>query len=372
MSPTNDRAANRGGIGAAQPEVNVMKRTRNYLRRAVFVLASLLCATALVAQAQRVGLERAAAVKAAHVGQLMAVKGVVGAGVGLDTLGNGAVHILVMDQAAVAGMPRVLDGVPVVVEVTGPILALRGAGGVAPERAGGKPGGTRIDPTAYFPRPVPIGVSTGNAQVGTICAAGTIACRVTKGNEVYALSNNHVYARENAAGLGEPVSQPGPYDTQCLVSSQYDLGALAGFVTIDFSKANQVDAAIALTDVAHLGNATPSNGYGTPSSTVAAAAVGQAVQKYGRTTALTKGTVTAIDMTISVGYSSGTALFENQILVNSRKAFIKPGDSGSLLVTAPGKNPVGLLFAGDSSGRYAFANPIGAVLSALNVTIDGN
>lgn len=41
-------------------------------------------------------------------------------------------------------------------------------------------------------------------------------------------------------------------------------------------------------------------------------------------------------------------------------------------MTDPGTNPVGLLFAGDSSGKTAIANPIDAVLSAFGITIDGN
>ncbi len=41
--------------------------------------------------------------------------------------------------------------------------------------------------------------------------------------------------------------------------------------------------------------------------------IGLKVQKYGRTTALTKGAVNAINATINVGYSSGTARFGNQI-----------------------------------------------------------
>ena len=47
--------------------------------------------------------------------------------------------------------------------------------------------------------------------------------------------------------------------------------------------------------------------------------------------------------------------------------FIRSGDSGSLMVTETGNNPVGLCFAGGSGG--AFANPIGPVLQALGVTI---
>jgi hypothetical protein len=216
---------------------------------------------------------------------------------------------------------------------------------------------------------VPIGVSTGNIDE---CSAGTIGARVKDGaGNVYALSNNHVYALENDAEFGSQVLQPGRYDTGCAISSDDVIGTLSDYVTIEFSTvaSNTVDAAIAATSV--LGNATPADGYGIPKSTTVASSLILSVQKYGRTSSLTKGTITGINSTVLVGYSNGTARFENQILVQSRKPFIKAGDSGSLLVTDPGRNPVGLLFAGDSSGKYAWANPIGDVLDAFRVTIDG-
>lgn len=100
--------------------------------------------------------------------------------------------------------------------------------------------------------------------------------------------------------------------------------------------------------------------------------IGLKVQKYGRTTALTKGAVNAINATINVGYSSGTARFGNQIVVYARKPFIKAGDSGSLLVTDPEKKPVGLLFAGTADGKWAIANRINLVLDRFGVTIDGS
>ncbi len=87
---------------------------------------------------------------------------------------------------------------------------------------------------------------------------------------------------------------------------------------------------------------------------------------------MTKGEITGINATVNVRYSSGTARFVKQIEVVSIKGpFLKPGDSGSLLVTDPGKKPVGLIFAGNRSGKIAIANPIDAVLDKLNVTIDG-
>jgi len=59
------------------------------------------------------------------------------------------------------------------------------------------------------------------------------------------------------------------------------------------------------------------------------------------------------------------ATFVNQIYVASN--FIRSGDSGSLMVTETGNNPVGLCFAGGSGS--SFANPIGPVLQKLGVSI---
>lgn len=152
------------------------------------------------------------------------------------------------------------------------------------------------------------------------------------------------------------------------------IGTLAAFESIVFSTnaSNTIDAAIALTLTADVNNATPSNGYGIPKSITVDAVVEQAVQKYGRASSLTKGTVAMISATVDVGYSSGIARFVDQIIVYGTKGpFTKPGDSGSLVVTDPDRSPVGLLFAGNQSGKYAIANPIGPVLDAFDVTIDG-
>jgi hypothetical protein len=102
------------------------------------------------------------------------------------------------------------------------------------------------------------------------------------------------------------------------------------------------------------------------------------VQKYGRTTLLTTGVVSGIEATVYVTYGNRTATFSDQIIVNGAQDFIGPGDSGSLLVTynpdlpeEGGREPVGLLFAGNDDGSLAVANPIDAVLDAFGVTIDG-
>lgn len=312
----------------------------------------------------------AAEVQERHTGRMMANPDVVGTAVGLTEDGRPAVKVLIK-KPGVAGIPEQLEDFPVEVEVTGEIFALPANGREMPlaVQPKGKPG-PRIDPTTWFTRPVPIGVSTGN--VGE-CSAGTIGARVKdRSGNVYALSNNHVYALENDAAIGSIILQPGRYDTQCSIDYNNTIGQLVDFVPIVFGGgSNTIDAAIADSSSGELGYETPSDGYGAPSPTLGVASVNLSVKKYGRTTSLTHGTVYLVNAAINVGYSSGTALFEGQIGVTGKKgAFIKAGDSGSLLVTEEGNNPVGLLFAGDSSGKYAFANPIIAVLEKFKVSID--
>jgi hypothetical protein len=303
--------------------------------------------------------ERVKEVQEKHTDRLMAIEGVEGTAVGLDDSERPAVKVF-LENPGVRGIPRELDGVPVHPVVTGKFYAL-------PKPEGKPGGGTKIDPTARLPRPVPIGVSTGHPDI----TAGTIGCRVKDAAGVYALSNNHVYADENKGPIGINVLQPGPYDGGRDPGDA--IGTLAAFNTIKFDGSdNTIDAAIALSSTANLGNATPSNGYGTPKSTTAAAYVGQPVQKYGRTTRLTKGKVYAINATVDVGYDSGTARFVNQIIITPG-TFSAGGDSGSLVVDASrgsnSRKPVGLLFAG--SQFFTVANPIDAVLGAFGVTIDG-
>jgi hypothetical protein len=232
-------------------------------------------------------------------------------------------------------------------------------------------------PALWCPRPVPIGVSTGHPKI----TAGTIGCRVIDAHgNVYALSNNHVYANENRAKIGDNVLQPGVYDGG--VNPRDAIGALSAFATITFSRtaSNTIDAAIAKVIIDEkngllLGKSTPlTTGYVTPSSTprapLTSADIGLGVQKYGRTTKLTTGTISAVNATVLVGYETGVvARFVGQIVITPG-SFCAAGDSGSLIVTNDDAcQPVGLLFAGSST--TTIANPIDVVLSYFGVTVDG-
>lgn len=346
---------------------------------ALILLAALAALSVYAQNGRGRGLEIAITAQEFHTNVLMANPGVVGTGVGLNADGEPVVVILT-ETRGVRGLPRTLDGVPVVVRQAGKIYALH-------HRPGHSKGG-EVEPAPSeparnerWPRPVPIGVSTGHPEI----TAGTIGARVTDGTAVFALSNNHVYADENNGSVGDNALQPGPFDGG--VDPVDAIGTLVAYARIKFDGSpNTIDAAIASVDYGDfdgngsselaVGNSTPSDGYGVPKSTTRAAYVNQKVKKYGRTTGLTKGNVYVINATVDVGYSSGVARFVNQIVIQPG-GFSAGGDSGSLIVVdgkgrdkAYNNEPVGLLFAG--SAFFTIANPIDAVLDRFGVDIDGN
>ncbi len=305
------------------------------------------------------------AVQDRHASALLAAPGVVGIAVGIGPLGGPILQVYLRGAEAAAALPTSLDGFPLVATVTGPFWAL----GQEPAAPGSS---DSVDPRARFPRPVPIGVSTGRSGV----SAGTIGARATDGAAVYALSNNHVFAAANGGRIGDNVIQPGVADGGR--DPDHTIGVLADFEPILFCAGltcpeNTMDAALALTSEEDLGSATPEDGYGRPRSSPAQGSLGQEVQKYGRTTGLTRGVVTGIRATVNVSYRTGSARFAGQLVVSGTN-FSRGGDSGSLVVTAGSREsegrPVGLLFAG--SQVATLVNPIGPILERFGVTIDGS
>jgi hypothetical protein len=88
-------------------------------------------------------------------------------------------------------IPKKFDSFPVNLEVTGKLYALQDA--------------SESPTTAKWPRPVPIGDSTGHSTV----SAGAIGARMTDGFNVFALSNNHVFANINFSPIVVIASQAG-------------------------------------------------------------------------------------------------------------------------------------------------------------------
>jgi hypothetical protein len=287
--------------------------------------------------------------------------GVVGTAVGFGPYGRPVVKVYVTALGS-ALLPGRVAGIPVSVELTEPFFSYADP-----------PEGTTspVDPKAGFPRPVPIGVSTGHPDI----TAGTIGARVTDGSQIFALSNNHVFANNNGASTGDNLLQPGVADGGR--NPDDVLATLFDYEPIEFCRGfacpgNKIDAALALTTAENLGTETPEDGYGTPRSQTMEATLGMQVQKYGRTTGHTVGRVTGINATIDVNYRTGTARFEGQILISGGE-FSTGGDSGSLIVSkgflAADRRPVALLFAG--SANNTIANPIDLVLDRFGVAVDG-
>jgi hypothetical protein len=92
------------------------------------------------------------------------------------------------------------------------------------------------------------------------------------------------------------------------------------------------------------------------------------VEKTGRATGYTTGTVFDVSATVPVQFELGTLTFEDQILIrNDGGAFSDGGDSGSLIVDHGSGRATGLLLGG--SLQFAIANHIEDVLQALNAKL---
>ena len=215
------------------------------------------------------------------------------------------------------------------------------------------------------------GVSGGNINdiSRQFCCSGTLGSLIQDSTGVqYILSNNHVLGLADRAQAGDDVSQPGRIDANCQVTE-----IVADF-TVAPSLTTGVDAAIAQLRPGAMNSTGAIEGIGTISSVVRAPAVGLGVQKSGRTTGHTTGSVSSVSTTVSIRYpkscgaSGGTArTFTNQVVINS-STFSAGGDSGSLIVTNDAnRQPVALLFAGSSTSTIG--NPIGVVLSRVGAAL---
>lgn len=345
-------------------------------------------------------------------GDLLARSNVVGVGIGYKTTNGELVRdddgnlvecvvVSVVEKVPLARLrpedviPRAVDGTQTDVVETGPITVIASM----PTR----------DTATFDPkqrqRPIVPGLSIGlNPGV----TAGTLGFVVQRGasSSRYLLSNWHVIAANNTpiadrdvltvtqpgnadggrtpadvvaqladfvpitSGGGFPI--PGPSD--CRVASAVAwlpnrLAKIAGSQTrlapvleVTAEDDNLVDAAIGLVEVDY-DRTTPEIGVVTETETPT---LGMQVQKFGRTTQHTIGTITQVSATFNVqGYPGGVATFVDQVAITADSgSFLEGGDSGSGLTTMDGK-AVGLCFAG--SPAIGIANTWQNVEAALNV-----
>ena len=318
-----------------------------------------------------------------HRIQLLDRANVVAAGVGYKITGDQKTSTLsivcsVSKKVAASQLsstdlvPATLDGMPTDVIETGVIRALQ-------------------SPTEKY-RPAPGGVSIGHREI----TAGTLGCLVKKEGRSVILSNNHVLANSNAAEIGDPILQPGPYDggrypedhiadleqfvpiniigtpSDCptatgiasfLNSIARLLGSSVQLQAIDQQATeNLVDAAIA----------RPLNPEDVKDEILQIGTIqgaiegelGMAIKKSGRTTGLTTGEIQQVDVTVNVQYGEGKiARFTDQLMGG---AMSQGGDSGSAVLDES-NHLVGLLFAG--SDTSTIMNRIQNVFSTLGVSL---
>ena len=229
------------------------------------------------------------------------------------------------------------------------------------------------DTTRY--RPVPGGCSIGHQDRVDASTLGGWACDL-RDSTIVILTCNHCISNLNVASAPAGILQPGRLDGGVIPGDL--IGSLKRFVTMTTGTpppaVTAVDAAIGTitanrTDnVLQIGPAIYE--LGTP-------ALGMAVQKRGRTTRLTtNGTITSVNVQVTVNYGTTQGLIGNAFIVTSTDGnqFANRGDSGSLIFdqrqgrlnnTRP---VVGMFFAVSNGGITTWHNDINVIFQQLNLT----
>lgn len=338
----------------------------------------------MLAEEVTAGFTRAVRAKRAHANGLLARRNVVACGVGYKEQNGvlleepvvivGVTHKVPKAQLAPEDLvPQTIDSVRTDVQEVGRFRAWQ------------------LSPTDRH-RPAVPGISCGHADI----TAGTLGCLVRRGSELFILSNNHVLANTGQGSQGDPILQPARYDGGTLddqiatlaewVPLQTGVGqsdcALANLATTALNLVasasgsstrvqavrtqqveNKVDAALARPLAPEL--VSPEIlGIGLPRG-VRQGTLGTQVQKSGRTTGVTSGRITQVDVTVNVDYLGENVTFTGQFMATGMSL---GGDSGSAVLDMD-RYVVGLLFAG--SNVATLINPIQLVLSALNVEVVG-
>lgn len=216
----------------------------------------------------------------------------------------------------------------------------------------------------YRRRPLQIGCSIGHPRI----EAGTLGCFVEGADGIRVLSNNHVFADEERAEMGDAVLQPGQRDGG---GAPDDVVAeLDHVVPLVVGRGNRMDAAAAkLVDGIEI---EPGLVPGIGSLRGVGSLSGhERLAKVGRTTGLTRGRIVTLDLDdVPFDYDKGRVYFDNIIEVAGLNCrFTRGGDSGSLVVTdesAP--QAVGLHIGGLPNGNSAVA-PLAAVLEELGMAL---
>ena len=298
----------------------------------------------------------ALAIKARHARVLRQYPNVCGLGVGFKVkkgkrLNTLALRVYVTQKVPKSRLepadrlPANIEGLPVDVIVREPVFRLFDPYHPSPENA-----------ARYV-------VLRGGISLGVEGRTGTLGGSTFENGSLLdvMLTNWHVACEEVNCSAGTGV-QPGVFDG---AGSERPVGRVLRSVLDE-----KVDCAVlGLNGVAFLERTV--HGVG-PLGVPVAAELGMAVQKVGRTTGVTTGTITDIDADVDVEVASGgggsTFHHEGQIEFEGDDGMIQRGDSGSLLLEMNG-NVVGLCYAGAEDGDKGDACHIQDVLNALDINL---
>ncbi len=218
-------------------------------------------------------------------------------------------------------------------------------------------------------RPLRPGVSVAHATV----TAGTLGGCVRAAGALTIVSNNHMLAASNVGAPGDAVLQPGPADRG---TASDRVGTLRAHQPLRPEARNLVDAAVAILD-----DGVPAEPGDLPGGPLAAGVVqhleidpDEDVEKVGRTTGHTRGRISAVEVDgVVVQYDDALHTFDDQLEIQGRGGvFSAGGDSGSVIWRSRDRAPLGLLFAGSTTGGsggagVTFASPLATVLDVLGV-----
>lgn len=310
---------------------------------------------------------------------LFKIPGVVGVGVGLQDEVP-AILVLVHADADPSRIPATLEGVPVRVELAEGGSLLNGGY----PNCGGVPCHNE-----ELSLPVQMGNATSSANT---CDSGTLgfkACHLDSLSIGYVSANHVAAGTPNArytycfnGPIGMQEMHPGNFeDPQCSTSNltfTNFIGTLLDFVPVNGTGVNPADAAFVESSDAF--TQWSIRDIGTPSTIPGTAQLNACVKKSGRTTGLTWGVVTGVNVTWVNRFDrcfSSDPMFGNSILIRGANTgecaasgfsrFAAGGDSGSAVLDTANRI-VGLVFAQDTQGIYAVSSA--AVIGNLGLSLD--
>jgi hypothetical protein len=231
---------------------------------------------------------------------------------------------------------------------------------------GPQPAGGGDPALTIWNRPLLPGLSIGHAA-GATGSLGFFG--IDPAERAVIVSNAHVLCPPTCH-LGDSVVQPGVHDGGA-VPFGHTVAYVSRAATPTPGRISFVDAAAAV--VAPGVGLSLEYGAGRVRGLAEEISAGTRVWKKGRTTGFTRGEVTAVELDgVEVRYGTASCTFDGQVEIRGFDGpFSAGGDSGSLVLDAESR-AVALIFAGTTAparNLKTYANPIGAVLAALDVRV---